>query len=203
MHVDADDPETVKQRLLQIGSTVNKRVFRYRDRDVVIPEKAEVPYRFTPEGRGRRELQAVLDDKAIEWATTPHGTTCKTIKLDRLILMDVVTLRADVVGPVMWFQHGLHKAEHVEVSPFVVVDDDVLTDEVTAELRQTEGGEWLLVRAYAGGYRPPLPWQRSSIPNKPAYDEAVEYWREHAYIFGEPVVVPGSNAKRPPKWASA
>jgi hypothetical protein len=98
-----------------------------------------------------------------------------------------------------WMINVGHHARVREVSPFVELGEAVLTHEFTIEL---EGSRMTpkLVRAYPGGYIPPLPWQVSAGDAPGGRSACVEFWQQHAYVYTETLVAVDTEVKKPPEW---
>lgn len=98
-----------------------------------------------------------------------------------------------------WGVHVGHKATKVQPSPFVERTGNwPLVDCITIEL-SGRASRPQLVRAYAGEYRPPLPWMESAPYADGGVDAARNYWRSHAYTFARGLVK-GEPSRKAPGW---
>lgn len=172
-------------------------MWRYRGAVVVVAETADIP---TPYRQGHAQagiVQRAL--KSVEpWrrgAPPARGFTVDlcAVRLKRLVV------RRDGLMP-FWGKHAGHHARHVQISPFVKVVRPQWTTLFTVELTGSPESP-RLVRAYPGEYQPPLPWQGSAEGAPGGVEECVEFWRQHAYVYTDSIMVPGSNiGLRAPSW---
>ena len=98
-----------------------------------------------------------------------------------------------------WMINVSHHARIRQVSPFLELDEVTLTREFTIEL---EGSRMTprLVRAYPGGYIPPLPWQVSAGDAPGGVRACIEFWQQHAYVYSTTLVAVDTEVTRPPEW---
>lgn len=86
--------------------------------------------------------------------------------------------------------------------PVPFVQRDVVKDVGSITLHMTGSAEKpIIVRLYAGEYRPGLPWQKSVRGDDKSLEESIAYWKTHAYVF-QPHIVIGQLDAWPPMWVS-
>jgi hypothetical protein len=175
-------------------------LWTYQGRTVIVPRSADIPWNFLHNPEFRQLVQDALDDSMDAVPPWRPGKnlifTAKTeVPIDCLVV-EVGKL------PVSWFKHIGHKARNVQYSPFVMLKRPPTTKQLTIELKGLPRNPWL-VRAYPGGYTPPLPWQVTAGDAPGGRARCVQFWRCHAYIYRESRVRPNDRAKRAPHWFTA
>lgn len=162
---------------------------------VTIPRTADIPTPFRP-GQANANLVKRALSAVRPWQGS--GGTMLTLDVDR-VFPEVVVAR-DGLMP-LWYKHKGHKAQVVQVSPFVRLRTPKLTSKLTVELDGTVGRP-RLVRANPGEYHPPLPWQSSAEYIDGGIEASVEFWRTHAYVLSDGNVDPNSRrgVSQAPSW---
>ena len=193
MCICADESETTKQTALLRGLTM-REPWHYNGRNLSVANTADIPANYRVGHPGARLVQTLLD-QVPEW--------------DRGNEQQVVTLACDEVKMIvvvrsgrrpLWAKHKGHHARKVELSPFIKLSKPEMTKQFTLELVGSPSRP-VLVRAYPGGYCPPLPWQISAQNAPGGYDACRAFWQTHAYVHSQGVIIPGSEAgHRAPRW---
>lgn len=194
-------PETLARRtnertLLMSGDLT------YRGIRLIIPSAADITANFF--WRHKPLVQEALDvlaetedsDGDASWnRRNPPVFTLEGLGPEDQLRTNVVELRPR--ERVMWAVHKDHTARRPGLSPFVTRRDWPMVDSMTIELDGT-AKEPRLVRVYAGGYRPPLPWMNSVRDAEGGRPASVEYWRHHAYIRVSSLMV--RHTRTAPAW---
>lgn len=163
-------------------------------RVVTVSPTADIPAPFR-NGQSRADLLQAAFDQVEPWAGSDG--VMKTVKLTVRVPAIIVPLNGRTPT---WAKHVGHHARQVQVSPFVKLAKPALTDDFTVELTG-RANQPRLVRAYPGGYAPPLPWQGSARHVPGGVDTCTRFWRTHAYVLTESNTVSGSNiGSRAPSW---
>lgn len=175
-----------------MGTTRN--CWWYKGKPVVVAATADVPMPYRQGGKKASVVQMALNQVGV-WER--GESMIATVHVEALQPRIVVPL--DGLCPI-WAKHIGHHARRVQVSPFVELTKTSLTDMFTVELVGSSRAP-RLVRAYPGGYTPPLPWQGSAEFVEGGIERCIEFWRCHAYVYRDSLVVPGSNiGRRAPSW---
>lgn len=170
----------------------------YNGHRVRISPRADLPRSFRPNDGGLAHLvQEALDDLPV-WKKGQSPLHTAHVS-HRLLPMAV---KVQDKRKVVWGIHRGHKANRPQISPFVLPNQSVLqrTDLLTIELIGTPNAPEL-VRAYPGGYTPPLPWMASAQEAYGGRDVCFSFWNEHAYLDKQPsLIIESSRTVHAPGW---
>lgn len=159
--------------------------WRYRGRRVIVPRTAEIRAPFRPGQSGNALVQQMLD--VLEpWRRGEDPIHTESFEGGSFSPIVVRVGRGDRV---FYAQHRYHTARVVKPSPFVrprVLPEK--TNRLTIELTGTPR-EPMLVRAYPGGYIPPLPWQKSARFADGGIEFCRRFWSNHAFVYRDHLVM--------------
>lgn len=170
--------------------------FRCFGQRVIIAPRADATRDFRPGGKYAWMVAEILKDiepfKELDFTETVEGFP---------VQMPLRTVQISSSSRIEWAQHTEHHAAHPGLSPFVQLPYQPLTRTLTVQLVMS-GKTPMLVRAYAGGVEPPLPWMKSAQD----YDEGgragcIKYWRRHAFVLTRGNMRRSTLTRTTPNWA--
>lgn len=180
--------------------TVGRDSWHYRGRLVAVSRSADIPAEYRRGCPGAEIVQQVLDNLD-RWHGQGHKIV--TAKFDGPNAPKLVVARGEL-RPI-WAKHLGHHAQDVQLSPFVKLRTDFMTNQFTLELTGPVSAP-RLVRAYPGGYVPPLPWQQSARSIDGGVRKSQVYWRRHAFVYRKGRAVMLEEGEAPllaPSWFRA
>lgn len=174
---------------------------------LVVPQAELIPPFSKPDRTTRRLMQDALDECHDDASENPRHYDWSNGKVNSFTLVlephesvpDYVIERGDE-DEIVWGKCCFHTARSPKLSPFVLRQEPESSHELTIELIRAKG-RMLLVRAYGGGYMPPLPWQASAAGYPGGIDASQAFWRSHAFVMTKQVLGQSRYVKSPPAWA--
>lgn len=164
----------------------------YNGREVRVSPIADITNALQMGSKYERLVQRALETvPAWEDGETPHWT----ITTNRTLWQTVTPNYGQMP---QWGVHRAHRFQNVDVSPFLHVENNTGTRELTIELSGTPNDP-VIERAYAGHYQPPLPWQQNVIWTPDSYRESLAFWRLFSYVYRERLVI-SPLYRQPPEW---
>jgi hypothetical protein len=168
-----------------------------------MPQNVIMRQQFKPLHRSADLVQRVLDGVA-PWQEGEDPIEARELKRTALI---PETVRVHDTSKVIWAVHTAHASRQNELSPFVILDREPITNTLTVELEGTPDSP-VVTRVYPADsneyYIPPLPWMESADDADGGHEGCVEYWRTHAFIarrrarYG--LMAPETRSATPPQW---
>ncbi len=164
---------------------------------VLIGRRAEIDWGLL---RGHPEfVQTVLDEFGEpRWSADEDSFTLVVEAGDPVIGETVVELAAGEA--VRYAFHAEQTSSLKQPVPFaerwVIGRADCITLQLAGSAKHP-----VIVRLYAGDYRPGLPWQMSIRKDPELLEESRAYWSTHAYLAGSSPAI-GRLTDRPPLWAT-
>ena len=172
---------------------------------VEVPSTADIAPSFRS-GSNNALLQAALDrinsnlvDGLVVWRQRNAGPTLELMLRpeDGVFYADVVKVQPGERR--LWGVYVYHSARYPGLSPFIMPSGELpVASRITVELAGSVQRP-SLVRAYLGGYRPPLPWMKSANYSSGGTEASLTYWQGHAYVCKDGIVK-GSLTDRAPEW---
>ncbi len=167
---------------------------------VEVPRTAEVmPYFRKTDAM---LIQLALDSLLVEWEESGRqpwlnrtlGGTYELEPGDAILYTNVVCVKPGEQR--LWTILGHHKANNRRPSPCVRRLGWEEADSYSVLLAGS-ARKPVLVRAYAGDYQPPLPWQASAKQAEGGMAASRKFWANHAYILPAQLTQHGASITAP------
>ena len=160
---------------------------------VIIPMQAEVPHEFRPGGSREKLTRAALAD--IEPWDDPRGVIEHRTFRGMKFPVHVVPAQGHAVR---WARHTMHTARHVQLSPFVRMEEVPTTETMTLELFRVPEKATLGRLYFNDNEVPPLPWQSSARNVEGGVKRCETFWKTHAYVYDRRLVCGGGVFEKLP-----